>query len=123
PKAAASADAPALSVQVRLDPALAARVGRDATVFVIARLPGGPPMPVAVERHAASELPFTATLDDGDSPMPSGKLSAQREVEVLARVSRAGNAMPQAGDLESAPVRIALPASKPIALSIDHARE
>ncbi|NUS37405.1 MAG: cytochrome C biogenesis protein [Lysobacter sp.] len=123
PASAAPANAASLAVQVRLDPKLAARVGPDASVFVIARMPGGPPMPIAVERHAARELPFTATLDDGDSPMPTGKLSAQREVELVARVSQAGDAMPQAGDLESAPVRVALPASKPATLAIDHVRE
>ncbi|HSR66084.1 MAG TPA: cytochrome C biogenesis protein, partial [Xanthomonadaceae bacterium] len=123
PAAPGPANAPSLTVQVRLDARLAARLGPDATVFVIARMPHGPPMPVAVERHAASELPFTATLDDADSPMPTAKLSSQAQVEVIARVSQAGNAMPQAGDLESAPVRVALPASKPAALAIDHVRE
>ena len=123
PAAAASATGPALAVRVRLDPKLAARVGPDASVFVIARMPGGPPMPIAVERHGASELPFTASLDDADSPMPSGRLSAQREVELVARVSQAGTAMPQAGDLESAPVRVLLPARTPVALAIDHVRE
>ena len=123
PAAAAPATGPSLAVQVRLDPKLAARVGPDASVFVIAHLPGGPPMPVAVERHAAGELPFTATLDDSDSPMPTSKLSAQREVELVARISLAGNAMPQAGDLESAPVRVRLPAASPVALAIDHARD
>lgn len=123
PAAPAPATGPALAVQVRLDPKLAARVGPDASVFVIARMPGGPPMPVAVERHAVSELPLTASLDDRDSPMPSGRLSAQHEVEVVARISLAGNAMPQAGDLESAPVRVVLPAKAPVALAIDHVRE
>jgi cytochrome c-type biogenesis protein CcmH len=123
PAATATASDASLAVQVRIDPKLAARVGPDASVFVIARMPGGPPMPVAVERHAASELPLTATLNDRDSPMPTGKLSAQREVEVIARVSQAGNAMPQAGDLESKPVRVTLPAKAPIALAIDHVRE
>lgn len=123
PAAAPPTNAPALAVRVRLDPKLAARVDPRATVFVIARMPGGPPMPVAVERHAVGELPLTATLDDSDSPMPTAALSSQREVEVIARVSQAGNAMPQPGDLESAPVRVALPATQPVALTIDHARE
>lgn len=123
PATAAAANGPALAVQVRIDPKLAARVGPDASVFVIARVPGGPPMPVAVERHAGGELPFTATLDDADSPMPTGKLSSQREVELVARVSMSGNAMPQPGDLESAPVRVTLPATRPVALAIDHVRE
>lgn len=121
--AAAPATGVAIAVQVKLDPALVARVGPDASVFVLARMPGGPPMPVAVERHAASELPLAATLDDQDSPMPTSTLSSQHEVELIARVSQSGNAMPQAGDLESAPVRVRLPATEPVALTIDHVRD
>ena len=123
PAPAAPANGAALAVQVRIDPTLVTRIGAGASVFVIARMPGGPPMPLAVERHAAGELPFTATLDDSDSPMPTGKLSAQREVEVVARVSQAGNAMPQPGDLESPAVRVTLPATGPVTLAIDHVRE
>ena len=113
-----------LQVQVRLDPELAARVRLrgDASVFVIARAPDGPPMPLAVEKHRVQELPFSASLDDGDSPMPTLKLSAMQEVEVVARVSMSGNAIPQAGDLESKPLRIKLPAKAPLVLTIDHAR-
>ncbi|GAA5009658.1 tetratricopeptide repeat protein [Pseudoluteimonas lycopersici] len=110
----------ALAVAVKLDPDFASRVRLrgDAQVFVIAREPGGAPMPVAVEKHALSELPFTATLDDGDSPMPTRKLSQLHEVELIARLSASGNAMPQEGDVESAPVRVALPAKAPVELVI-----
>ena len=110
----------ALMVSVKLDPDFASRVRLrgDAQVFVIAREPGGAPMPVAVEKHAVSELPFTATLDDGDSPMPTRKLSQLREVELVARLSTSGNAMPQEGDVESAPVRVTLPAKGPVELVI-----
>jgi cytochrome c-type biogenesis protein CcmH len=87
-------------------------------VFVIARQPGGPPMPVAVERHALSELPLTAQLDDGDSPMPTLKLSQLGEVELVARLSASGEAMKQDGDIESKPVRITLPAKAPVELVI-----
>lgn len=114
----------AIQVRVALDPELAARarLNGNATVFVIARAPDGPPMPIAVERHAVSELPFTATLDDADGPMPTAKLSGVGEVELVARISRSGNAMPQAGDLESAPVRVRLPASAPVELVVGQAR-
>jgi cytochrome c-type biogenesis protein CcmH len=125
PAAASAPVSPALlQVQVRLDPELAARVRLrgDASVFVIARAPDGPPMPVAVEKHGVQELPFTASLDDGDSPMPTQKLSAMHEVEVVARLSMSGNAIPQAGDLESQPLRIRLPAKGTMVLTIDHAR-
>lgn len=115
-----TAAAGALAVAVKLDPDFASRVRLrgDAQVFVIAREPGGAPMPVAVERHAVSELPFTATLDDGDSPMPTRKLSRLHEVELVARLSASGTAMPQDGDIESAPVRVALPAREPVELVI-----
>lgn len=120
PAPAATADAGALQVKVALDPDFAARVRLDGTaqVFVIARQPGGPPMPVAVERHGVADLPFTATLDDADSPMPTLKLSQLREVELVARLSASGNAMKQDGDVESAPVRVVLPAKDPVTLQI-----
>lgn len=117
---AATADTGALQVKVALDPDFAARVrlNGNAQVFVIARQPGGPPMPVAVERHGVADLPFTATLDDADSPMPTLKLSQLREVELVARLSASGNAMKQDGDVESAPVRVVLPAKDPVTLRI-----
>lgn len=109
-----------LQVNVALDPDFAARVRLrgDATVFVIARQPDGPPMPVAVEKRGVSELPFTATLDDADSPMPTLKLSQLREVELVARLSSSGEAMKQDGDIESTPVRVQLPAKAPVFLTI-----
>jgi cytochrome c-type biogenesis protein CcmH len=73
---------------------------------------------VAVERHGVADLPFTATLDDADSPMPTLKLSQLREVELVARLSASGNAMKQDGDVESAPVRVVLPAKDPVTLRI-----
>lgn len=120
PESAASANSNALTVKVALDPDFASRVRLrgDASVFVIARMPGGPPMPVAVEKHALSELPLTVTLDDADSPMPTQKLSALKEVELVARISASGNAMREDGDIESAPVRVAIPVDKPIELKI-----
>lgn len=107
-----------LIVEVALDPAFAARVRLrgDATVFVIARAPNGPPMPVAVEKHTIADLPLKVTLDDADGPMPTAKLSALKDVEVIARISESGNAMRQEGDLESKPVRVTLPADKPVKL-------
>ena len=115
----------ALTVKVALDPDFAtrARLRGDTTVFVIARIPGGPPMPVAVEKHSLSELPLTMTLDDGDSPMPSQKLSALKEVEVFARLSASGDPMRQEGDIESKPVRVALPATVPVELVLGRSGE
>ncbi|AJC47789.1 tetratricopeptide repeat protein [Xanthomonas sacchari] len=109
-----------LTVAVSLDPGFAARVRLrgDASVFVIARVPGGPPMPVAVQKHPLQALPLRVTLSDADSPMPTQKLSQLRQVQVVARLSASGNAMRQEGDLESAPVTVTLPATVPVELVI-----
>lgn len=116
----AAANTNALQVKVALDPDFASRVRvrGDATVFVIARAPNGPPMPVAVEKRRMSELPFTATLDDSDSPMPTRQLSQLREVELVARLSASGEGNRQDGDIESKPVRVVLPTKAPVDLVI-----
>jgi cytochrome c-type biogenesis protein CcmH len=112
------AEAAGVRVTVSLDPAFAARVRLrgDASVFVIARAVGGPPMPVAVEKHPLSALPLNIVLDDSDGPMPTAKLSSLRQVEVFARLSESGQATRQDGDLESAPVRVDLPAKSAVTL-------
>lgn len=120
PAPEAAAQPTLLSVKVSLAPELAARVRLrpDATVFVIARQLGGPPMPVAAQKHTAAELPFTADLGDADSPMPTLKLSQTKDIELVARLSASGEANRQDGDLESKPVRVTLPADKPVELVI-----
>jgi cytochrome c-type biogenesis protein CcmH len=107
-----------IRVSVALDPEFAARVRLrgDASVFVIARAPSGPPMPLAVEKHAVSALPLQIVLDDGDSPMPTAKLSSMQEVELVARLSESGEAMRQDGDVESKPVRVRLPTTSEVEL-------
>lgn len=116
---AAASGGHALQVSV----ALAAGTRMDAlpptaSVFIIARQPGGPPMPVAVERHALADLPLTVTLDDADSPMPTVKLSALDEVEVFARVSASGQANRQQGDVDSEAVRVKLPHTGVVELTL-----
>ncbi|WDS36541.1 tetratricopeptide repeat protein [Pseudoxanthomonas sp.] len=117
---AAIAPAAGVTVEVALDPDFASRVRLrgDATVFVIARQVGGPPMPVAVQKHTLQELPLHITLSDADSPMPTMKLSALKDVELVARLSASGNAQRGEGDLESTPVRVTLPATAPVKLVI-----
>ncbi|MCC4603548.1 tetratricopeptide repeat protein [Xanthomonas campestris] len=122
PAAESGTDAAAgkrISVRIALDAEFAKRAALpgDTSVFVIARA-ADTPMPVAVEKHALSELPLTVTLDDGDSPMPTRALSSLDNVQVLARLSRSGNAMRQADDVESTPITVQLPASGPVELVI-----
>lgn len=115
---------PGLRVKVSLDPDFAARarLRGDAVVFVTARAAGGPPMPVAAERHTLRELPLDIVLDDSDSLMPTQKLSAMEAVDVSARLSAGGTADRQEGDVESATVTVRLPSDQVVELVIGSAR-
>jgi cytochrome c-type biogenesis protein CcmH len=69
------------------------------TLFIVAKAPNGPPMPLAAVKQQVSDLPITVTLDDSMAMMPTHKISNFRHVLVSARISKSGNAMSQAGDL------------------------
>jgi cytochrome c-type biogenesis protein CcmH len=89
-----------VEVRVELDGTLSERVSPSDTVFVFARAPKGPRMPLAVARRPAKDLPVTIVLDDSQAMAPEMRMSRFSEVLVGARVSRSGNPMPQTGDLE-----------------------
>ncbi|MGH8564829.1 MAG: c-type cytochrome biogenesis protein CcmI [Gammaproteobacteria bacterium] len=89
-----------VEVRVELDGALSERVSPSDTVFVFARAPKGPRMPLAVARRPAKDLPVTIVLDDSQAMAPQMRMSRFSEVLVGARVSRSGDPMPQTGDLE-----------------------
>jgi cytochrome c-type biogenesis protein CcmH len=118
-EATAPVSGPRLTVNVSLDPKLKAKLDPDATLFVFARAASGPPMPLAIQRLKASQLPATVTLDDSMSMMPAMKLSKFPEVVVGARVSKSGNAMPQSGDLQTLTQPLESSRSEPIVLTID----
>ena len=86
--------------RVSLAPALAAQVAPGDTVFIYARATEGPRMPLAILRKSAADLPITFTLDDSLAMSPQMSLSKYPRVVLGARVSRSGNAMSQAGDLQ-----------------------
>lgn len=93
-----------LTITVDLAPEFKTKLGANDVLFVLARRPGGPPMPLAAKRLPAKDFPVTVELSDADSPMPTMKLSQAGEVELVARISRQGVANRTAGDLESAPI-------------------
>ena len=107
-----------LQVRVELDPTLAREAGPGSVLYVFARAPGGGP-PVAVKRLQPTSWPVTLGLGDEDSPMPTAKLSAQSSVQLVARLSKSGDASAQSGDLESDPVEVAAAAGTSATLRID----
>jgi cytochrome c-type biogenesis protein CcmH len=97
---------------------LAQKVAPSDTVFIFARAPAGPRMPLAAMRIPASELPKEFTLDDAMGMAAGMKLSSAGEVIVEARVSRTGNALAQPGDLfgRSGPIK---PGATGLRITID----
>ena len=85
---------------VSIAPALVAKAAPTDTVFIFARAADGPKMPLAILRKQVKDLPAAFTLDDSMAMAPNFALSKFQSVVVGARVSKSGNATPQAGDLE-----------------------
>lgn len=79
-----------IKVRVDLAPELKAKVAPGDSVFIFARAIKGPPAPLAVKRVTVAELPAEIELADADAMMPQLKLSNFPEVQLVARVSRAG---------------------------------
>lgn len=90
----------AITGVAKLDPAVAANASAEDTVFIFARASKGPRMPLALVRTQVKNLPMEFTLKDGDAMMKGMSLSRFATVDVVARVSKSGNAVPSSGDLE-----------------------
>ncbi len=119
PSATDSGSAAALSVSVSLDPQLAAAAAAEDTVFIFARATQGPRMPLAIVRKQVKDLPVTVTLDDSMAMMPAMKLSNFEQVDIGARISKSGNAMPESGDLQGIVSPIATQSSETIQVTIN----
>ena len=85
-----------IKVSVDLADAVKASALPGDSVFIFARAVSGPPAPLAVKRVTVADLPITVELGDVDAMMPQLKLSNFPEVQLMARISRAGQ--PTAGE-------------------------
>ncbi|NOS98713.1 MAG: c-type cytochrome biogenesis protein CcmI [Methylotenera sp.] len=102
----ASAATAGISGTVRIAPALASKLDPSATVFVFARPTQGSPMPLAIARTTAKDLPYTYHLDDSSAMMPTHTLSQAGEAIIVARISKSGDATAQAGDLQGKSAKV-----------------
>jgi cytochrome c-type biogenesis protein CcmH len=89
------------------------------TLFVIARAVDSPGPPVAVLRVGTGNWPLHFQLDDSLAMLPGRTLSSAGSVNVQARISRSGAALPAAGDLESSATRVDPRDARPLHLVID----
>ncbi|KPG95356.1 c-type cytochrome biogenesis protein CcmI [Pseudomonas sp. RIT-PI-r] len=85
-----------LKVSVDLASEPKGKVQPGDSVFIFARATSGPPAPLAAKRLTVADLPVTVELGDADAMMPQLKLSNFPEVQLVARISRAGQ--PTAGE-------------------------
>jgi cytochrome c-type biogenesis protein CcmH len=108
--------------RVELAANLAGQAPADATMMVVARPNDGSRMPVAVIRARVGDLPLDFTLDDSLAMSPDRKLSQFAEIQVEARVSKTGQATPQAGDLFG-PVQTVKLGARNVRLKIDQVRQ
>jgi cytochrome c-type biogenesis protein CcmH len=120
-----SAVTPAMSTQgvsgqVGISSDLQPKVQAGDTLMVIARKPGER-MPVAVLRTAVTAFPMSFVLNDALAMSPNALISQLPEVSVEVRISKTGMAMPESGDLISAPQTIKV-GTKNIRLMINQVR-
>ena len=80
------------SARVSVAPELLAELPADASVFVFARDPNGPPMPLIAKRLSLSQLPLEITLSADDAMLPGVTLDSATALQLVARVSPTGDA-------------------------------
>ncbi|MES2819703.1 MAG: c-type cytochrome biogenesis protein CcmI [Pseudomonadota bacterium] len=115
----AAAGGAQLRVRVELSTDLRDKVQPTDTVFIFARASEGPPMPLAVKRLTVADLPAEVSLADSDAMLPQLKLSGFPQVQLVARISRAGDAT--AGEWIGRNAPVASSTRDPQLLTIDRA--
>ena len=94
-------DKRSIQVSVQLNKSVNELAASGDTLFVYARAVSGPKMPLSLARFNVSNLPITVKLTKEMAMMPAMDIDTFEQVEVLARVSKSGQAITQPGDLIS----------------------
>jgi hypothetical protein len=118
---ASSADAgiAEISGSVQIASKLASRATPGATLFVYAKQPNAPGPPLAVLRLRVEHWPVTFKLSDANAMVPGRNLSNAQSVQIEARISRSGEALPQSGDLVGSVTGVSPHGGRPVKISID----
>ena len=98
-KMASKSPAATIKGSIDIAPALKSRLAASDVLFLFARAGQGGP-PVAAIRASAGKLPLEFELNDSMAMNPANTLSQHQQVALVARVSKSGSPMGQAGDLE-----------------------
>ncbi len=106
-------------VDIRLDETLLGGLNGDEMVLIYARAIEGSSMPLAVARSTVAELPAGIRLDATNAMLDGVSLEDHPDVEVVARVSRSGEAISSSGDLQGSSGPLATGRHQTIDLAID----
>ncbi len=88
-----------LRILVSVDADLVSTITPEDTLFVYARVPNGPPMPVAVRKLNAQPLPREVVLSDQNLMLAGASIGSYPELEIGAHISRSGTVQKAPGDL------------------------
>jgi cytochrome c-type biogenesis protein CcmH len=98
---------------------LAPRAAAGATLFIYAKQPNAPGPPLAVLRMQAEHWPVAFTLNDANAMVPGRNLSNAQNVQIEARISKSGDALPQSGDLVGSVTSVNPRSGHAVKISID----
>jgi len=87
--------------RISVDPSIAADVAPGDVVFISAKAANNP-MPLAVLRRSAAELPFDFVLSDANSMVKGSGLAGAGELVVTAKISKSGDALNIPAGLQAA---------------------
>ncbi len=119
-RATSMASGATIKGHVDITSALKSKLASTDVLFVFARTGERGP-PVAALRANASQLPMEFELNDSMAMNPANTLSQLKEVLLVARVSKSGSPMAQAGDLEGTLANVKVGASG-VKILIDQTR-
>lgn len=94
-KSEVAAEGPAIRVKVALADGVEAKP--DTPVFIYARAADSP-MPLAIVRLSAAQLPTEVVLDESRAMMPNRSIAGVDRVQLVARLAVHGDARPAPGD-------------------------
>ena len=120
PPPTANANDAKLSIAVSVDAQTKQKLSSNDYVMIYAQRVQGLKMPLAMVKVQVKDLPMQLELSDANALSPMNKLSGEQEVNVIARVSKSGQAMKQADDIEvrSGPYKVTHTDTIPLTISL-----
>jgi cytochrome c-type biogenesis protein CcmH len=112
-----TASGESVSGTIALAGELASRVGPSDVLYVMAKRDGAT---LAVQRVASPSFPLPFQVSEGHAMVAGTPLEGP--VDIVARLSRTGDAIPSPGDLEGTTSGVAVP-SQGVTVTIDHVRQ